>query len=242
MAKNKGNCKIVIEKNGPYLVSGSLPLAAEIIVCDSESIPVKWDKGKRYPLRENYSLCRCGKSGNAPYCDGTHAKTGFDGTETASRKKYWQQAKKIAGPTLVLTDVPNLCALARFCEKASGVWQLTVDSGDPKARKLAIEEACNCPSGRLVEWDRKTEKPIEKKLKPSISLVEDPEEKASGPIWVKGGVPIVSSDGKTYEIRNRVTLCRCGRSRNKPFCNGTHLDIEFTDGDESLKPGKKSRR
>ena len=67
-----------------------------------------------------------------------------------------------------------------------------------------------------------TGKPIEPKFEPSLGLIEDTEKKVSGPIYVRGGIPVVSADGKTYEIRNRVTLCRCGRSDNKPFCNGSH--------------------
>ena len=47
--------------------------------------------------------------------------------------------------------------------------------------------------------------------------------------------PIESADGKKYEIRNRVTLCRCGKSNNKPFCDGNHLQSRFNDGDKSLK-------
>ena len=52
----------------------------------------------------------------------------------------------------------------------------------------------------------------------------------SGPIWVKGGIRIEGADGKSYEIRNRVTLCRCGQSSNKPFCDGTHASMHFHDG------------
>jgi CDGSH-type Zn-finger protein len=52
---------------------------------------------------------------------------------------------------------------------------------------------------------------------------------------VKGGVQIKSSDGFVYEPRNRVTLCRCGQSGNKPFCDGTHISMKFNDGDKSLK-------
>jgi CDGSH-type Zn-finger protein len=33
---------------------------------------------------------------------------------------------------------------------------------------------------------------------------------------------VISADGKAYEVRNRVTLCRCGSSNNKPFCDGSH--------------------
>jgi CDGSH-type Zn-finger protein len=223
MAKLGNNCKVVVAKNGPYLVSGSLPLDEEMIVSDSEGHPVKWSRGHHYPDREKYALCRCGQSLKEPFCDGRHAKIGFDGTETASRKKYIEQAEKTLGPNLVLTDVQELCASARFCHRAGGVWKLTKDSDDAKSKEIAIQEACNCPSGRLVVWDKTTGKPIEPRLEPSISLAKDPEEKVSGPIWVKGGVLLESSDGTKYEIRNRVTLCRCGRSGNKPFCDGSHL-------------------
>ena len=64
---------------------------------------------------------------------------------------------------------------------------------------------------------------------PAIGLIEDPVIKVSGPIWVKGGIRIESSDGSSYEIRNRVTLCRCGQSQNKPFCDGTHVSAKWHD-------------
>ena len=69
----------------------------------------------------------------------------------------------------------------------------------------------------------------------SISLVEDPQNKVSGPIALRGGILVESSDGTTYEVRNRQTLCRCGKSQNKPFCDGSHIDEGFNDGDDSLK-------
>ena len=69
-------------------------------------------------------------------------------------------------------------------------------------------------------WDKATGLPIEPELEPSLGLIEDTEKKVSGPIWVRGGIPVVSAEGTTYEIRNRLTLCRCGRSANKSFCDG----------------------
>jgi CDGSH-type Zn-finger protein len=51
----------------------------------------------------------------------------------------------------------------------------------------------------------------------------------AGPLWVRGGIPITSSDGKRLEVRNRVALCRCGASKNKPYCDGTHVSIHFRD-------------
>jgi CDGSH-type Zn-finger protein len=223
------DCRIVIVENGPYRVFGGLPLAKETILTDGEGYSVKWGKGHRYPDRGKYDLCRCGQSGKRPYCDETHSEIGFDGTETASRKSYIEQAKKISGPDLVLTDAQDLCTNARFCDAAGGIWKLTRDSANARSKEIAIEEASNCPSGRLVVWDKKTEEPIEPELEPSISLVEDPQQKSSGPIWVKGGVVLESSDGTKYETRNRVALCRCGSSANKPFCDGSHIQVEFTD-------------
>ena len=230
-----GRPKVAVVKNGPYIVSGGLPLAKEIIVADKKGYPIRWGRGESFPKQEVYSLCRCGHSKNKPYCTGAHAEAGFDGAETASRKRYLSQAQRIKGPKIDLTDAVPLCASGRFCDRGKGTWRLTEESDDPKAKKIAIQQACDCPSGRLVAWNKKTKKAIEPGFKPSVSIVEDPAAKTSGPIWVKGGVPIVSSDGKRYEIRNRVTLCRCGKSGNKPFCDGTHMQIGFSDGDKRIK-------
>ncbi len=233
-AEKKG-CKVTVSRNGPYLVSGGLPLAKENIVCDKNGDPAEWKMSHKYPDKESYALCRCGGSKNKPYCDGTHAKEGFDGTESAGREKYADQAGKIKGPDLVLNDAESFCAVGRFCHRKGGTWSLTERSNDPGCKETAIQEACDCPSGRLVACDKKTGKPYEHKFERSVSLIEDPIKKVSGPIWIKGGIPLESADGAKYETRNRVTLCRCGRSRNKPLCDGSHIDAGFSDGDESLE-------
>ncbi|MFA4855349.1 MAG: CDGSH iron-sulfur domain-containing protein [archaeon] len=225
MAESKKDSgKIVVSKDGPYLVFGGLPLARDIAVPDSEGHPVKWAKGKSYQVKGTYALCRCGQSENKPYCDGMHAKTGFDGTETASREEYQKQAGEIRGPGFVLTDVPELCAGAGFCHSKEGsTWDLTKASNDPKAKKIAIRQACDCPSGRLVAYEKNTGKSIEPGFEQSISQTKWQGEKFLGPFWVKGGVQIESQDGRKYETRNRVTLCHCGKSGNKPFCDGSHM-------------------
>jgi CDGSH-type Zn-finger protein len=231
----KKNQKVLITKNGPYLVSGNLPLAKEIAAVGKEGEPEEWKKGKQYPKQENYSLCRCGNSKNNPFCDETHTKINFDGTETANRKEYIKQAEKLSGPEIDLTDVKELCSTARFCHLAGGTWSNVKNSNNPKSKKIAIQTACNCPSGRLVVWGKNTQEPIEPKFEPSIGIIEDCPAKVSGPIWLKGGVILESSDGTKYEKRNRCTLCRCGKSNNKPFCDGSHIEEGFNDGDESLK-------
>jgi CDGSH-type Zn-finger protein len=214
--------KIKVTKNGPYLVSGGIPVSEQLMCVDTDGQCHGWKEGKKYPTQENYALCRCSHSGNKPFCDGTHVKIKFDGTEEAARTPYLEQAGEIEGPGLKLTDAQDFCASARFCHRAGGTWKLTEKSDDPKAKKIAIEEACDCPSGRLVAWGKEG-KAIEPDFGPSIGLVEDTQAKKMGPIWVRGGIPIESADGTLYEVRNRVTLCRCGKSSNKPFCDGSHL-------------------
>jgi CDGSH-type Zn-finger protein len=230
----ESNQKVTITKNGPYLVAGKLPLSKVISIVGSENEPEEWKKGKQYPEHEKYALCRCGKSQNKPYCDGTHIKIGFNGEETASKKKYSNQCEIINGPELDLLDAKKFCSNARFCQLSGDTWHNVERSDDLNARKIAIKTASNCPSGRLVACNKKTKNPYEKKFEPSIDMIEDPQLKVSGPIWLKGGIELESADGSKYEIRNRMTLCRCGKSNNKPFCDGSHINVRFNDGDESL--------
>jgi CDGSH-type Zn-finger protein len=219
----KKQVKIKIIEHGPYEVSGGIPLEEDIIVLDKDGTPYEWRTGKKLLTGETYSLCRCGQSKNPPFCDGTHSHIRFDGTETASKEPFLEEAKDIPGPGLDLKDAPGLCIHAGFCDRAFGIWTLVDNSDAPGAKKIAIEEAGDCPSGRLVVFE-KDGREIEPEFTPAIGLVVDPEYEGYGALWVRGYVPVESSDGTTYEVRNRVTLCRCGKSANMPFCDGTHLD------------------
>ena len=220
--KQTSDAKIQITEDGPYLVSGGLPLSEQWIVTNDEGESLDYREGKKYPAQPQYALCRCGHSGNKPFCDGSHKKANFDGTETASREPYVKQAETIEGPTMSLTDAESLCAFARFCDPKGRIWNLMEQSDDPEIRKIVEFEAAHCPAGRLVVWDKKTGRAIEPEFAPSLGLIEDTDKKVGGPIWVRGGIPVISVDGKPYEVRNRVTLCRCGLSNNKPFCDGSH--------------------
>ena len=214
--------KIKVTVNGPYLVTGRVPLSEQASDVDKDGHCRGWRANKDFTVSECYALCRCGRSENKPFCDGSHTEANFDGTETAGHKRYLEQVETIRGPALDLTDAECLCAAARFCHRAGGTWKLTERSDDPEARRIAIEEAADCPSGRLVVWDKEGN-PIEPRFEPSIVLVDDQQKGKMGPIWVRGGIIIESADGTLYEVRNRVTLCRCGKSKNKPFCDGRHM-------------------
>jgi CDGSH-type Zn-finger protein len=215
--------KIQVTKNGPYMVSGNIPLYRMIIKCNGKTnIPAEWIFAGKLETQEKYALCRCGQSKNKPFCDGTHFKINFDCTEEYDNLLFEKMAKKIEGPKLTLKDAEILCASARFCHRGGDIWDQILKSDDPKIKENCIRNECDCPSGRLVVVDKATNKEAEPKLKQAIGLIEDPIVGVDGPIWVRGGIPVYSIDGKRYEVRNRITLCRCGKSTIKPFCDSSH--------------------
>jgi CDGSH-type Zn-finger protein len=225
MASNKG-AKIKVSKDGPYLVSGSIPLVREVQVRGADGIPREWRKVADYPEKESYALCRCGRSESTPYCDGSHA-AGFDGTETAVRRTHTEKPKLVKGPGVDLDPNAAPCARAQFCHRSGGIGRLVSESDDRETRELAIEVAGQCPAGRLVTYDKEEGTPIEPSLEKVISVTEDPGRKLSGPLWVKGEIVIEGADGEPYIVRNRVALCRCGRSKRMPLCDGSHVDAQF---------------
>jgi len=216
------NYKVKVSKDGPYLVSGGVPLCDADIVINEEGESVAWRKHPDMPRHEGCALCRCGGSSNKPFCDGSHVAGGFDGTETASTETVAEQSSRIKGPKLTLDDAEALCAGARFCDRAGTIWKL-VKKADEESVSTAIQEACDCPSGRLVLRDNEG-KVIEPELEPGIAVTHDPASDGMGPLWGRGGITVESAEGKPYEVRNRVTLCRCGKSRNKPFCDASHRE------------------
>ena len=219
---------IQITLNGPYIVKGSVPLKVAII----EQGPGNkiLTTVKEFPLQETYALCRSGKSATPPFCDGSHVAAGFEGTEVASRAAYVERTKVIDGDELFLFD-DHRCALARFCHRSEGdAWSLTQDAGiDKHLQEEAIAASSECPSGRLVHMRKDDETVLEPLLKPQITVLEDPEKGVSGALFVQGGIVLKSADSSEYELRNRYTLCRCGSSDDKPFCDATHVYERFKD-------------
>src|SRR3989440_10786113 len=138
MTKAAAEPRAVISKNGPYLVTGGVPLAKQTIVTDAAGSSQAWKESDPFPAKNSYALCRCGHSKNKPFCDGTHEKIHFEGKETATRQPFARQAETYDGPTLTLSDAENLCAFARFCDPGGKIWSLIENTYDPKALELVI--------------------------------------------------------------------------------------------------------
>ena len=220
--------RIDVTTDGPYLVRGGVPIQRQTIVTDEKGESIAWRGGEHLGTRPSCTLCRCGASDTKPYCDGSHTSIGFKGTETASHVEYADAAVVMEGPRIALMDQADLCADARFCAAKGKEWR-RVELDDDESRDVVVEESNLCPSGRYtaVELDGQIHEPD---LEPAIGLVEDPRAGVSGPLWVQGGIPVTAANGTPYQVRNRVTLCRCGKSSNKPFCNGSHIGAGFDDG------------
>lgn len=230
--------RIKVTENGPYHVTGGIPLREMFMIPEGHHMTLQ--EGRTLPQADEYYLCRCGVSKNKPFCDGAHVAAEFDGTETASRKPYLNRLEDVTeGETMDLLD-DGRCAFARFCHTERGdVWSVTENDYDPENRKAAIKAAGECPAGRLVAVD-KNGKVLEDAATPEILILQDPAQHASACIFVKGPVVVEAADGTEYEVRNRVALCRCGESANKPFCDATHVSVQFNDGhvnDKSVHAG-----
>lgn len=216
--------RVTVSRNGPYLVQGGVPVRRRQVVRSEQGEALTWETMADLPAGDVYALCRCGGSQNKPFCDGTHARSGFDGTEVAATDAYDERARDYQGVDLVVRDDRSVCSHAGFCgNRISTVWKMVADteSGPVRGQVMAMIE--HCPSGALTYRLEHDGPDVEPDLRPAVGIV------ANGPITLTGGLSLVRANGDVTEVRARVTLCRCGGSGNKPFCDGTHAKNGFQD-------------
>jgi len=63
----------------------------------------------------------------------------------------------------------------------------------------------------------------------------------NGPYRVEGPITLLDADGKEYDLTDKpaISLCRCGASTNKPFCDGTHSKIGFQAAEAAVAAENK---
>jgi CDGSH-type Zn-finger protein len=217
--------KITIRPNGPYIVRGAIPLVRKSQVMSEHGEPLTWKKEDVLADEGTYRLCRCGQSNTKPFCDSTHTLVNFDGFESADTGPIADRETVFKGQQIVVRDDHSLCVHSGFCgNRITNIWNMLkgVDDSVVQGQIMAMVE--KCPSGTLTFSLEADGEAVEPDLPIEITVIPD------GPLWVSGGILVERRDGQPLEIRNRMTLCRCGASSNKPFCDGTHKEIGFTDG------------
>lgn len=194
-------------------------MADSIVVTVTPDGPLKVSNAKtlRYcgePLEVEGDawLCRCGQSTNAPFCDGTHRKVGFSGTGTEREPKpitVWE------GRTMRTHFNPNACMHVFSCKPLKALREAEL-AGDDAAAQEIMKVVGECPSGALT-FERKT----------APSEPEPPERACDVDIMEGGEIRLQAPFDINVELQerqpaDRATLCRCGLSKNKPWCDGRH--------------------
>jgi CDGSH-type Zn-finger protein len=213
---------ITAASNGPLIVKGGVPLYRRRDVQSEHGEPLAWETTEHVEAGDRYALCRCGQSGEKPFCDGTHGKAGFQADDHANGT-YDERSKVLGGTGLTVCDDRSICVHAGFCgTRVANVWGQVKETAESTVRLQVINMIEKCPSGALT-YRFEGDDDVEPLLAEAIAVTDD------GPLWVTGGVPVALADGTALEVRNRVTLCRCGASANKPLCDGTHKKVAFHD-------------
>ena len=214
--------QIIVRENGPYKVTGGIPLVRKTPVMSEHGEPLAWKTETVLSPEDSYVLCRCGLSSTKPFCDGTHRSEGFDGTEQAPIGPIAHRVTNYEGTQIVVKDDRSICDHSGFCgNRITNVWKMIKDTNDTQVRAQIMAMVERCPSGALSYALEPDGELVEPDLSQEVAVTPD------GPLWVSGSISLERSDGQPFESRNRVTLCRCGASKNKPLCDGSHKEVGF---------------
>lgn len=187
--------------------------------------------GNHMETKPVMALCRCGGSGNKPFCDGTHQKNGFLSAKLADGSA--DQRVSYAGKGITIHDNRSICAHAGRC--TDGLEAVFKYQSEPWIEPASgtveaiIQTIRQCPSGAL-SYTLDGVEGSDPEREPSITVTKD------GPYAVLGGVQLLEQTWAQGATTEHYTLCRCGGSRNKPFCDGTHWRIGFKDDNPVLHP------
>ncbi len=133
------------------------------------------------------------------------------------------------GKSITIYDDRSVCSHDGACtddlphcyKQGQDPW-IVPDAEEDIAKQIDIVR--RCPSGAISYSLGDSDEIVEEDKDPAVTVTRD------GPLAVVGRVELKSAEGASYETRSRVALCRCGGSKNKPYCDGTHWHIGFKDG------------
>lgn len=197
-------------EDGPLVVTG----VTSMTDADGNAVEVK-------PVM---ALCRCGQSKSKPFCDGSHRDAGFKsrGGEPSGKNREYTFKGSASG----VVYNPMVCSHAAFCVTNAGhmfnlenkPWVDPDKGTDDELRAIVMA----CPSGALQMATEAGGEHLIDETRAQITIQKD------GPYYVTGITPPEDQNGSGMTPRKYV-LCRCGKSGNKPFCDGAHRDAGWRD-------------
>lgn len=206
---NSEKTSITPKPDGPYIVKRLGKFA---------------NKNGPIETKETMALCRCGGSANKPFCDGTHKEIGFSSEKLEGRVE--DKREKYKGRKITIHDNRGICAHAGHCtDRLASVFRMKEEpwiQPDAAGVDEVIATIRKCPSGALSYSIGGVEH-CNGGGEPGIYVAPN------GPYEVSGDVELLDTTPGEGASKDHLTLCRCGASKNKPYCDGTHWTIEFTD-------------
>jgi CDGSH-type Zn-finger protein/uncharacterized Fe-S cluster protein YjdI len=188
---------IKINTNGPIRLKGA---DLKIHFCGE---PVSVEDDEVY-------LCRCGGTKNPPFCDGTHNQGFVAEPPEGERRplKVWE------GKKLRTVFNANACMHARYCAPLNDLREREL-GGDAAAADEIARIVMTCPSGALVYEAKEDVAAPSPGERPDVDIMEGGEVRIQVPFEI-------NAELQENQPTDRATLCRCGRSKNKPWCDGRH--------------------
>lgn len=208
--------KITCTHNGPYVLPTDFPTKVVVDILNS--------KGESCSTPGEVALCRCGGSDNKPFCDGTHEKIGFIDDKEADREPDIRT--DYVGKRVTIHDNRGICAHSGHCtDNLPSVFDVSnapwIDPFGASDQEI-IDTVKKCPSGALSHTVDGVEH-RDQEREPLLTVTRD------GPYEITGGIELMEQPRGEEASIEHYSLCRCGASKNKPFCDGAHLDIDFKD-------------
>jgi CDGSH-type Zn-finger protein len=216
MSVERRTPKIACLPNGPYYLLPDPTPTAVPHLCRAN--------GEACATVRGVALCRCGGSRNKPFCDGTHGVDGFSDRRIADGTS--DRRIDYVGSRITIHDNRGICAHAGVCtDRLKAVFRMGQEpwiDPDGASTEEVIETVKRCPSGALsYSVDRIEHR--DRDREPTVTVTDD------GPYAITGGIELVGVAFGEGASREHYTLCRCGASKNKPFCDGSHWNVGFRD-------------